>query len=84
MHMTWEIDRPVRSITTKLLLIDITRKKLDVTATAFNVLLKPNRILHHQGSVLVTKLRYLCRYGEMLGVIICLKTCKKKEVVASS
>lgn len=69
------IDRPVRSVTTKFLLIDISRKKLDVTTTTFNVLFKLNWILDYESSILIAELWYLCRYCIMLCIIICLKTC---------
>jgi hypothetical protein len=71
-----KINKPIRSITAKLLLIYITRKKFDVTTTTLNILLKFNRILNNQGSVLISQLWYLCGYGKMLGIIICLNTCK--------
>lgn len=60
--------RPVWSITTKFLLIDITGKKLNVTTTTFNVLLKLYGILEHKSSVLVAELWYLGRYGKMPGI----------------
>jgi hypothetical protein len=62
-------------------LIYITRKKFDVTTTTLNILLKFNRILNHQGSVLIRQLWYLCGYGKMLGIIICLNTCKNRKTL---
>lgn len=72
-NVKWE--RPVGSITTIFLLINIARMNLNVTTTAFNILFKLYGVLDHKSSVLVAELGYLCRYGEMFGIIICLNTC---------
>lgn len=68
------MQRPVRSITTELLLIDISRKKLNVATATFNILLKLYGVLDYKRSVLVTELRQLCRYSKMSGICMRLNT----------
>lgn len=65
-------NQPVWSIATKFLLINITRHKLNVTTTTFDILLKFYRILDHQRSILVTELWKFCRYCKVLCICRCL------------
>lgn len=67
---------PVWGVSPKFLLIDISREKLYVTPSTFNILLKLYRILYNQCCVFIAKFRYLCRQGKMFGITCCLKTCK--------
>jgi len=49
-HREW--NRPVRSVTTKFLLVDIARHKFDVSTSTFNILLNLYWVLNDQGPVL--------------------------------
>jgi len=64
----------IRCIPTKLLLINKSREKLDVTSTTLNLLLKFYRILEDQCSVLVGEFRYFSRNGKVFGIGGCLNT----------
>lgn len=76
----WNDNKPVRSVTTKFLLVNKSRKKLYITTTAFNILLKPYGILYHQCSILVAEFWYFCRNGKMSGICSCLNTWKPSDL----
>lgn len=59
-------NKPVWSVATKFLLIDITRHELYVTATTFNILLEFYRVLNHQNPIFVTEFWKFSRYGKVL------------------
>ena len=71
--------KPVWSVSAEFLLINKSRQKLYVTPATFNFLFKPYRILEDQCSVLVTELRYLCRYCKMFGIARCLNSCNFRK-----
>lgn len=75
--------RPVWSVTTKFLLVDIAREKLHVTATTLNVLLELYGVLKHKVSVFIAELRYLSRNGKVFGILVRLDTCTFDSYIIS-
>lgn len=70
---------PVWCVSTKFLLIYISRKKLYVSSSTLNILFKFHWILDNKSSIPVVKFRKFCWYCKMLCIFSSLDTCKSNE-----